>query len=183
MKFIKIVLIISFLSCKEKAPDYSDVKHDLKIILESDQKYRVKNDLYKQKEIDAKNSKYVTNLIDSLGWLGKEEIGDSASEAIFLVIQHSDKQIMEKYFPILKEAVKNGRASKQHLAYMTDRIEILNNRLQIYGTQVLTEADYDIYKMRIKNIDSINFLRKKMGLSNIEEYYKKVKNSLDSINK
>ena len=50
----------------------------------------------------ARNQVYVSNLLDSIGWL--DNLSDCANRAIFYVIQHAPPSFQEKYIHLLKEA-------------------------------------------------------------------------------
>jgi hypothetical protein len=85
-------------------------------------------------EKDAQNVKYVTSVLDSLGWLGKEQVGTKGSQALFLVIQHASPETQAKYIPLMREAVRKGKASAGTLAMLKDRLALSQGKLQIYGT-------------------------------------------------
>ena len=123
---------------------------------------------------DEQNLIAVTKIIDSLGWLSKEEIGDTANAALFLVIQHSNKATMEKYLPIVKKAVENKKANKQDLALLTDRIEMLNSRLQIYGSQFQT-INNELVLYPILDSNNVDQRRKEIGMKTLREYILEVK--------
>jgi hypothetical protein len=140
-----------------------------------DIKYRDANYMLnwkKQDSLDKENLVIVSKIIDSLGWLGKDMIGDTANETLFLVIQHSNIFAMEKYLPIMQKAVAENKANKQWLALLIDRVEFLNKRKQIYGSQVFEKnGKYTFYE--VIEPAKLNERRKEMGLETIEEYLKR----------
>jgi hypothetical protein len=105
---------------------------------------------------DSLNLKKVTEILDHYGWIGPDAIGYECNSALFLVIQHSNKSTMEKYLPMMKEAVKKGNAYADQLALLVDRTEMLNDRPQIYGSQIqLKGGKYVLYKtIDIKNVNT-----------------------------
>lgn len=128
--------------------------------------------------MDRKNLKIVTKIIDSLGWLGKDKVGNEANLSLFMTIQHADKlSTMENYLPIMKEAVKNGNADKKQLAYLIDRVEFLNDRNQIYGTQISYDKNGKAFIENLADPENVNFRRKSMELYSIEDYIKKIDSS------
>lgn len=188
MKFTKFkilaFLLFCFLSCKNE-DKYSQVKNALEKVLIDDQKFREPvYDHIKQDPLDRKNIKIVTGIIDSLGWLGENKIGKDANLALFVTIQHAqDLAIMEKYLPIMKVAVKNGDAKKRQLAYLIDRVELLNNRKQIYGTQLSFKNNGKAYVENLADSLQLNSRRAKMELDPIERYLKIVDSSNNIIDK
>ena len=120
---------------------------------------------------DSLNLIRVTEILDHYGWLGPNEIGFEGNRALFFVIQHSNKATMEKYLPMMKEAVTKGNAEPDLLALLIDRVEVLNDRPQIYGSQFqIIDGKYVLYKtLDLKNV---NTRRAEVGLGPIEEYLK-----------
>lgn len=69
---------------------------------------------------DSINVIRVTALLDTYGWPGKDEVGEIAASAVFLVIQHADLKVQEKYLPLMREAVKQKKVWPQQLALLED---------------------------------------------------------------
>ena len=59
---------------------------------------------------DSANLIQVVNILEKYGWLGADAVGEQGNTTIFLVIQHSDQKTQEKYLPMMRQAVKNGKA-------------------------------------------------------------------------
>ncbi|MBS1571915.1 MAG: hypothetical protein JST62_05915 [Bacteroidetes bacterium] len=175
LRYISLILV--FFGCK-KNTQYSEIKKVLERVLVDDQKFRQPYyDYAKQNPIDDKNIKIVTKIIDSLGWLGEDKVGKDANLALFIAIQHARKlSTMEKYLPIMKEAVKKGNVKKCQLAYLIDRVELLNNRKQIYGTQLTIKDNGNFTIENIIDSSTVNIRRKSMDLEPIENYLKMVNN-------
>jgi hypothetical protein len=97
-------------------------------------------------------------------------VGRQSSTA-FLVIQHSDLPIQEKYFPLLEQAVNKNELDKASFALLVDRIRVRKGQKQLYGSQLSSENG--IYKFDpIEDEENVNKRRKSMGLGSIEEYAK-----------
>jgi hypothetical protein len=109
----------------------------------------------------------VQQVLDKYGWLGISQIGEKANQAIYLTIQHAqDKNIREKYFPLLKESAKKRESKLADMATMKDRILVENGKKQIYGTQYkIIEGERVL--LPIKDSKNINKRREKVGLEKI----------------
>ena len=59
---------------------------------------------------DSINLVKVKRIIDTYGWLGPDEVGKQGAQTIFLVIQHADSLTKTTYLPVLRDAVKKGKA-------------------------------------------------------------------------
>lgn len=117
------------------------------------------------KYFDSINLFITKNIIDKYGWLGNAKIGKRANKTIWLVIQHSNIECMKKYFPIMKEAVEKGDASRIHLAYLEDRILMFENKRQIYGTQFQIDKKTGVQTMyKLEDPEKLNERRKSIGL-------------------
>ncbi len=119
---------------------------------------------------DSVNTVYITQLIDKMGYPGKSVVGDEASTA-FMVIQHADLEVQEKYLPVLREAADAGEMRWSSLALLIDRIEMRNERPQIYGSQVRRDPDTgEHYFAEIKDPHNIDKVRAEVGLGPIQQY-------------
>ncbi len=122
-------------------------------------------------EKDSINLIKIRAILDKYGWLGADVVGEQGNTTLFLVIQHADLKTQEKYLPIMREAVKNGKAQGSSLALLEDRIEIRNGRKQIYGSQIGMDKD-KYYVSPLLDPDNVNKRRASVGLGTIEEYIK-----------
>jgi len=159
-------------------------------ILATDQKYRNPraNESFKKKygsdskevkerrkqmhEIDSINLIKVKAILDQFGWLGRSAVGEDGNVALFLVIQHADLETQEIYLPMLKEAVKNGKAEAADLALLVDRIEGRNGKPQVYGSQVQRKAGKYEVKPIIDEVN-VNNRRAEVGLEPLEDYLRR----------
>lgn len=122
-------------------------------------------------EKDSVNLIKVKSILDQYGWLGPDVIGGQGNTTLFLVIQHADLKTQEKYLPMMREAVKNGKAEGSQLALLIDRVEMYNGRPQIYGSQLNGEnGKYKFYE--ILDEANVNKRRAEVGLEPLEEYAK-----------
>lgn len=104
----------------------------------NDQKYRTDNTRQKeQRKLDSLNQ----NSIDSLymkhrQYLGKTLVGEKFQNVMWQVIQHSNLSYMEKYLPVIQEAVDKQEIQQGSLKYLLDRIASEKTGVQYFGSQV-----------------------------------------------
>jgi hypothetical protein len=120
---------------------------------------------------DSLNQVRVKAILDTYGWLGPEEIGVQGNKTLFLVIQHSNEATQEKYIPMMREAVKKGKASGGSLALMEDRLALSQGKMQIYGSQLLRDSTGN-YVSPIVDVDHVDERRAQVGLQPMAEYLK-----------
>ena len=148
-----------------------------------DQAYYTKINLYpdsasfywdKKKEINNQNLIEIEALIEEYGWPKISEVGIEPSGTAFLIIQHcGEVNIMKKYIGDLEILCENKEANWSEYALMTDRINTMEGKKQIYGSQISFDSEKNVYYLaNVLEPDSINYRRKKVGLNKIEDYLK-----------
>ena len=160
---------------------------ELDSIYTEDQKYRLQIDEIEKKygwesnqmkahwkiinEKDSVNLIKIKSLLDKYGWLGTDVIGEQGNSTMFLVIQHSDVATQDKYLPIMREAVKNGKAKGSSLALLEDRVALRKGKKQIYGSQIGRDNDTKLYYVSpLEDPDNVDKRRAKVGLEPLADY-------------
>lgn len=122
---------------------------------------------------DHENLEKVNAIIAKYGWLGPEQIGLNASQALFLVLQHADLATQKKYLPMIRSAEKRGQVLSSNLAIMEDRVEMREGKKQPYGSQAIKDPQSgQLYFYPIEDPDHVDERRKSMGLIPMIEYAK-----------
>jgi hypothetical protein len=117
------------------------------------------------------NADILNQIIDRIGYPTKDKVGEEACEAAWLVIQHaiSRPAFMITCKDLLEEAVAEKKAEPKYLAYLTDRIAILSDKPQLYGTQFDWDDNGVLSPNRHDDLDKVNNRRKTIGLNSLEE--------------
>lgn len=121
---------------------------------------------------DAVNVPKVTAMLDQHGWLGPDEIGTEANKTLFLVIQHAPFATQKKYLPMMREAVKAGKARGSSLAMLEDRVALAEGRPQVYGSQLLSIDNGPYFVQPIEDPDHVDERRASVGLPPMADYLK-----------
>ncbi|MGE5437951.1 MAG: DUF6624 domain-containing protein [Syntrophothermus sp.] len=173
--------------------DKAEAKYDkkLKAILDSvyskDQKYRAhiheiintygpnSNEVKVQNQVilktDSANLIIVKEILDKRGWVGRDIVGRNGSNALFLVMQHSDLKTQERYLPMMQEAVKKGNLDRTNLALLEDRILIGQGKKQIYGSQIgINQETKKYYILPLEDPDNVDKRREEIGLGKLQNY-------------
>ena len=180
-----LIIIINSLFAQDTT--YNAVTKQLLTIDELDQQYRNQIDdieikYGKQSEeiktlyahmhqADSINLIQVEAIIEKYGWLGYNEIGSQANSTLFMVIQHSNLKTWQKYLPIMKAAVRNGKAKSKELALLEDRLDLNEGKKQNYGSQIFWSFDKNKYLiLPLNDPDNVDKRRAEVGLSPLAEY-------------
>ena len=120
---------------------------------------------------DSINQIKVRSILDKYGWLGADVVGRQGNLTLFLVIQHADQATQEKYLPMMRDAVKNGKAQASALALLEDRVAMGQGKKQIYGSQIGTDMETNQYYIRpLSDPDNVDKRRAEVGLEPLAEY-------------
>lgn len=123
------------------------------------------------KEKDSINLVKVKAMLDQYGWLGNDIIGGPGSTTLFLVIQHSNQATQEKYLPMMREAVKKGKAQGSSLALLEDRVLLGQGKRQIYGSQIARDQETHVYYVSpLEDPDHVDQRRAEVGLGPLADY-------------
>lgn len=131
------------------------------------------NDGY-DKEMEAvhnNNAAALNKIIDTIGYPTIDQVGKPASEAAWLIIQHSIGQpaFMKKCVKLLAKAIAENKADPKNLAYLTDRIAVFEGKPQVYGTQFDWDKNGVLRPNPFDNLTDVNQKRKSIGLNTLEE--------------
>ncbi len=121
-------------------------------------------------EKDSVNLLIVTGILTRKGWLGPDEVGERASMAIFLVIQHSDSLTQVTWLPAMRRAAQQGKARAEDLALLEDRVLTEQGKGQPYGSQVRQAPDGKAAFFPIQDEPNVNKRRVAVGLGPLEDY-------------
>jgi len=103
--------------------------------------------------------------------LGADVVGGQGNSTLFLVIQHADQATQEKYLPMMREAVKNGKAQGSSLALLEDRVALGQGNRQIYGSQIGRDPETQIYFISpLEDPDNVDKRRAEVGLQSLADY-------------
>lgn len=172
---------------KEEAHYDKELVAVLDTVYREDQKYRMQiaavrekfgwesvemQDLLRKMDVaDSINLVKVKKILDEHGWLGADSIGRHGNLTLFLVIQHADLETQEQYLPMMREAVKKGRAAAANLALLEDRVALRKGGKQIYGSQIGTnQTTGEYYLLPLTDPDNVDKRRAEVGLGPLQEY-------------
>lgn len=95
------------------------------------------------REVDEANTARLREIVAEFGWPTISMVGEEASLAAFLLVQHADRapEFQAECLPLLEEAAARGEVSAMNLAYLTDRVRKAQGRPQLYGTQYSAKMD------------------------------------------
>ncbi|PKH49895.1 hypothetical protein CXF68_03895 [Tenacibaculum sp. Bg11-29] len=198
-KIVRILLTVTILvSCKSKykkneamALENIETNKEISILIDSlykvDQRIqlqmmdaskngereKVKKLELEETEIFKRHIPILKKIYNKVGYPTIVVVGEEISNKFFMLVQHSDFDVnfQEKMLKKIFEEVKKGNVSIKNFAYLTDRVQLAQEKSQIYGTQVKFNTELgQIFPKNLIDSLNVNIRRKEVGLEPIEEY-------------
>ncbi len=183
--YTSLFAFILIISINSHAQDYNEIRVKLENIVAENAAIRssvmptVKKYGFGSKQMDSLNFKilsqdsvhfkYVVELIEQYGWIGKSKVGSLANSALFITIQHTQSDsVLSKYYPLLEASAQSGESSLAYMATMKDRILLHQDKPQLYATQWKYDNGNSIL-YPIADIKKVNKRRKKVGLRKLDK--------------
>ncbi|HZF28941.1 MAG TPA: DUF6624 domain-containing protein, partial [Gammaproteobacteria bacterium] len=122
-----------------------------------------------QNEIDAANFQRLEALVAEHGWPGKRLVGEEASRAALIILQHASLKQQQQYLPVLRAAVEEGAEPGTSLAVLEDGIAQAQGTKQIYGTRVVSDSDGKPMLYPVDDPANVDARRQAVGLPPLKE--------------
>lgn len=119
---------------------------------------------------DSLDQVRIREILGRRSWPSPDEVGERASMAVFLVIQHGDSLMRATYLPVMREAVKRGAARPEDLALVEDRVLTDQGKPQLYGSQVRIDSTGKAKFFPIADEKNVDVRRASVGLEPLESY-------------
>jgi hypothetical protein len=123
---------------------------------------------------DARHVVRLREIIKQHGWPGKSMVGEKASGAAWLIVQHGPKDLLAETLPTMKAAADKGDLSKALVATSEDRELINEGKKQLYGTQFDTK-DGKFEPFPIDDPERVDERRKSLGMGTLADYTEALK--------
>jgi hypothetical protein len=107
-----------------------------------------------------------------IGWFDISRYGEEASQAAWLIVQHSDydPEWQKRMLKVLEPRVKSGDMQGKYYAYLVDRVASNAKRPQVYGTQGRCVGKGDWQPFDVVDPAKLDGRRSEVGLEPIDEY-------------
>lgn len=111
--------------------------------------------------VHRRNAARLREIVGEIGWPTISKVGPEASEAAWLIVQHSigEPELMRASLAMMTAA--SDDVDPKHIAYLHDRICVFEGRPQRYGTQF----DENMRMCPVEDRTEVNRLRRTVGLA------------------
>ncbi|MCW8132069.1 MAG: hypothetical protein KIS92_17105 [Planctomycetota bacterium] len=122
-------------------------------------------------KVDAENTAYLKKLIGEIGWIDATRFGAQASDAAFLIVQHSgDLPLMMAAIGPIEKDVKAGRLDGQNYALLYDRLKLYMGEKQKYGSQIGQDATGAPVVLPLEDRARVEAFRREIGIFPLSQY-------------
>lgn len=129
--------------------------------------------LAEMRAADDRNLARLVTIINQYGWPGRSLVGKAGATTAFLIIQHADPEVQQKYLPLVQKAAAKGELEKSAAALLEDRVLMGQGKPQIYGSQLTANMDTKKYEFyTIQDEAHVDERRASVGLGPLAEYAK-----------
>jgi hypothetical protein len=119
-------------------------------------------------EVDHTNTEALKVILRDCGWPAAPE----ASSNAWLLAQHADKDrpFQRQALELLRAAVDRKQATPRDLAYLSDRLDVADDRLQQFGTQFHQYGRCSFVLFPVDSLEQVDERRRAIGMESLAEY-------------
>lgn len=124
-----------------------------------------------KEKYNKENQIDLDKIILKTGFPKISNVGKDAAKAAFMVIQHADITRQKKYIAVIKDLCEKKEAEWSSYALLYDRIQVYDNKKQLYGSQLKyndSTQNYELYP--IEDEANVDKRRKEKGLNSLADY-------------
>lgn len=115
---------------------------------------------------DSMNFLTIQKYLGVNGYPEISKVGRRQSRALgYIILHYFDSLTFERYIPIIKNRCMEGEAEWDVYAMMTDKLCIIKDIPQEYGTQYVRSPNGQSLLYKIDDIEKVNYRRMRIGLS------------------
>jgi hypothetical protein len=118
--------------------------------------------------VDEANQARLMQIVDESGWPTIPAVGAKASHAAWLLVQHAPDLKFMEYCLKLMEVLPVTDINPANIAYLKDRVLMMNGEPQIYGTQ-FQGSGRDMHVWPINDAERVDERRAAVGLGTFAE--------------
>lgn len=124
----------------------------------------------RMRDIDADNVKFLKGRVAEVGWIDADRFGKEASEAAWLIVQHSgDLALMKAVLPWIEKEVEATGENGSAYALLFDRSQIWLGEKQRYGSQIFYGPE-GMFVAPLEDPENVDKRRAKLGMEPLADY-------------
>lgn len=118
--------------------------------------------------IDIRNTDRLKEIVSAVGWPTISKVGNEASAAAWLLVQHADFEFQQKCLELMKTEPEN-EVRRRDIAFLEDRVRVQLGQPTLYGTQFQRDNNGLLVACPIEDKENLDERRSMVGLEPFEE--------------
>jgi Family of unknown function (DUF6624) len=118
----------------------------------------------------------LVQILDTYGWPGKSLVGDDGAEAAWMLALHTmpDPDVLRRCLRLLEDAAAAGEAEPWQVAFLVDRVSLVERNVQVYGTTICRQEDGRFAPPLLEDPEQVDARRQAVGLPPLEEDIRRI---------
>jgi hypothetical protein len=127
-------------------------------------------------ELLGRLTRRLVEILDTYGWPGKRLVGDDGAEAAWMLALHTmhDPEVLRRCLRLLRAAAAAGEAEPVQVAFLVDRLSLVERNVQVYGTTICRQADGSFGPPLLEDPDQVDERRRAVGLPPLEQDIRRI---------
>ena len=130
-------------------------------------------------ELLGRHRRRLVEILDTHGWPGKRLVGEDGAEAAWLLALHTmpDPDVLRRCLRLLRDAAAAGEAELWQVAFLVDRVSLVERNVQVYGTTICRQEDGSFAPPLLEDPDHVDTRRRAVGLPPLEQDIRRIEQS------
>ena len=118
----------------------------------------------------------LVEILDTYGWPGESLVGEDGAEAAWTLALHTmpDPDVLRRCLTMLRDAAAAGEAEPWQVAFLVDRVSLVERNVQVYGTTICRQKDGSFGPPLLEDPDHVDAHRRAVGLPPLEQDVRKL---------
>jgi hypothetical protein len=127
-------------------------------------------------ELMGRLRRRLVQILDAHGWPGKSLVGQDGAEAAWTLALHAmpDPEVLRRCLTLLRDAAAAGEAEPWQVAFLVDRVSLVERNVQVYGTTICRQDDGSFGPPLLEDPDQVDERRRAVGLPPLQEEIRKI---------
>jgi hypothetical protein len=127
-------------------------------------------------DVIGRLTRRLVEILDIYGWPGKTLVGEDGAEAAWTLALHTmhDAEVLRRCLTLMRDAAAAGEAEPWQVAFLVDRVSLVERNVQVYGTTICRQADGSFGPPLLEDPDRVDARRRAVGLPPLEEDIRRI---------
>jgi hypothetical protein len=118
----------------------------------------------------------LVQILDTYGWPGRSLVGEDGAEAAWMLALHTmpDPDVLRRCLRLLEGAAAAGEAPSWQVAFLVDRLSLVERNVQVYGTTICRQPDASFAPPLLEDPEQVDARRRAVGLPPLEQDIRRI---------